>query len=186
MTDGRLSEFSRRTLRDVPTGPIRDRLFESINLMENYVRGWVAEVIVAEALGATMVGEGYGDWDLDYEGKRIEVKSSGHFQAWPQREISPTKFGIRPSQGYSIGDGGQFQLYSARIRRSDAYVFCIHRGVRPDVPSEWTFYVVPTRTIDDLCGDQQTITRSSIEHKLGAKATTITELRCAVDSALTD
>ena len=86
-----------RPLWSVEPGPVRDALPQSINLMDNNNRGLVAEVVVAHLIGAQIVGGGYGDWDLDFRGLRIEVKSSGEIQSWPQSTPSSCLLYTSPS-----------------------------------------------------------------------------------------
>lgn len=181
---GPIEEKVVRSLADVPEGEIRDRLLSSINLMDNYNRGWVAEVVVAELLGADMVGEGYGDWDLEYRGKRIEVKSAGDIQSWRQKSKSDVKFGIARTEGFVNQPDGSYVSDAEKLRRSDAYVFCHHTGVIPDNPQDWIFYVVPTSKIDEVCGDQKSITLNSLKKRLGPFVSDAGSLVQSVDKAL--
>jgi hypothetical protein len=50
--DAALASTQRRTLQDAPDSEIRERLLWATNLMDNYARGTVAEVLVAELLGS--------------------------------------------------------------------------------------------------------------------------------------
>lgn len=179
-----IAESVSRSIADVPEGPVRDRLLSSINLIDNYNRGWVAEVVVAVVLDAEMVGEGYGDWDLNYRGKRIEVKCAGDIQSWPQKRRSPVAFGIAPTQGYIAQPDGSYLADTEKKRRSEAYVFCHHLGVEPDNPEDWTFYVATTALIDQRCGMQKTIGLKSLMEKIEPVVASATELRSAVDGVL--
>ncbi len=173
-----------RSLADFAKGPIRERLLSSINLMDNYNRGRLAEALVAELLGAAMVGEGYGDWDLDYDGFRVEVKAAGDIQSWPQQRRSPISFGIARTKGYVIQADGSYFTDEVRKRRSDVYVFCHHVGVEPGDPADWMFYVAATRTLDHVCGDQKTITLASLKRRIEPVDAGANELRDAIDSVL--
>ena len=181
MTSDPVASEVSRSLADVPVGAIRDRLLAAMNLMGNTNRGWVAEAIVAVELGAEMVGEGYGDWDLEYRGNRIEVKAAGEIQAWPQRRRSAVTFNIAPTEGYVDEPDGVFVADRIRKRRSDAYVFCHHKGTVPDDPADWDFYVVPTSRIDARCDEQKSISLGSLKRVLDPVAATAADLKNAVD-----
>ena len=71
--------------------------FAMSDLRMNNVRGYLAEFLVAKAVGAS---GGRVEWDaydvLSPEGIRIEVKSSAHLQVWDQRRLSRIVFtGLR-------------------------------------------------------------------------------------------
>ena len=53
-------------------------------------------------------------------------------------------------------------------RQNDIYVFCVDEGrdkrsSNPLYLENWTFYVVPTSIINDLCDNQESITLSRLE-----------------------
>ena len=169
-----------RTLADVPEGRIRQCLLASVNLLDNYTRGRVAEVLVAEFVGGDLVGNGYGSWDVQLGPTRIEVKSSGEIQSWPQKRRSRPTFSIAKASGWFEQPDGSFTEDPERLRRSDVYVFCHHRGTKPDHPAEWSFLVVPTERIDARCGDQTTITMASLRSRLEPLACGPIHLRAAV------
>ena len=58
-------------------------------------------------------------------------------------------------------------------------MFGVHDGVRPGRSSEWRFYVVATQSIDDLLGNQKTITESSLVERFGIEPMTFSDLRQA-------
>ena len=184
MTNEDLTGKPFRPLSSVSDGPIRDLLLESVNLLDNYTRGRVAEVVVAHLLDARMVGDGYGDWDLEFLGYRIEVKSSGEIQSWPQARPSRITFGIERTEGWLQQPDGSYVADRSKIRRSDVYVFCHHVGVMPDDPTEWTFYVASTARIDESCGDQKTIGVASLLDRVGAVTAWSSDLRTVVTDVL--
>lgn len=141
-------------------------------------------VLVALALDAEMVGNGYGQFDLRQSGQRIEVKAAGDVQSWPQRVPSPISFGISPAVGYIKRPDGSQRTDPARRRRSDADVFCHHVGAVPDGPDEWTFYVVPTKQIDKVLGAQKTIRLGPLVKLLRPRVVDFGHLREGVDEAL--
>lgn len=171
-----LKQSQRRLLSEVPVGPIRQRLLESFNLMENVNRGWVAEVVVAHLLNGELVGSGYGSWDVQVGSVRVEVKAAGDVQSWAQRRVLMPSFSIRPAAGWIEQPDGTYRSDLVPQRRSDVYIFCHHRGTRPDAPSEWDFYVVPTTVLDEVCGDQKSIGLSALRSRLSAVGCSSEEL----------
>ena len=182
--DEAISRHAYRSLQDAPDGPVRQGLMASINLLDNYTRGRVAEVLVSELCGAALVGDGYGSWDVQRGSTRIEVKASGDVQSWPQQKASAPSFSIRRASGWIEQTDGSFLEDPRKLRRSDVYVFAHHRGTCPDRPEEWTFYLVPTRSIDDLCDDQKTITLSSVRQRLSPVIATAESLDAEIEQLL--
>jgi hypothetical protein len=179
--DDALKSSVKRPLSEVLPGAIRDGLLSSINLIDNYTRGRVAEVIVATACGGSLVGEGYGSWDVQWGDIRIEVKASGLVQSWPQARPARAIFSIAEATGWLEADAGLFTRDVANIRRSDVYVFAHHKGTKPDLPDEWVFYVVPTTRINTVCERQATISLKAIVDRL--EPTVVDHVGLAVEVA---
>lgn len=119
--------------------------FALSDLRTNNARGYLAEFLVAKALGLGGVTRTEWDaYDLVLGDIRIEVKSSAYLQAWKQRTLSTIRFsGLRatrhhPDHGYNPA-GKQLNAH--------VYVFCVqtaqqHEQYRPLDLSQWDFYVV--------------------------------------------
>ncbi|MFI1410912.1 hypothetical protein ACH4Y0_13545 [Streptomyces sp. NPDC020707] len=137
------------------------------DLANNTMRGVLAEYLVATALGAATGTR--TEWDtVDLrtpERWRIEVKSTAYLQSWAQSALSKISFDISPASGWDAQTG----TTSAEVlRRSDVYVFCLlhHQDKQTLDPldlDQWTFYVLPTRVLDERCPSQKTIRLSSLE-----------------------
>ncbi|MCK9795954.1 hypothetical protein M1843_19590 [Isoptericola sp. 4D.3] len=126
------------------------------NLKENAARGYLAEFLVAKAVGA--MGSRI-EWDaydvLAPEGTTIEVKTSGHAQTWERRGPVVLKFGGLPGgregtkvkRSWSAATGGMTDAFVA-----DVYVFCV-QTTTADRPYDgldigaWDFYVLPRRVV---------------------------------------
>lgn len=131
------------------------------------MRGALAEYLVATALGAASGAR--AGWDtVDIrtpEAWCIEVKSAAYLQSWAQSQASGISFSIAPASGWDTQTG----TTSAEVlRRSDVYVFCLlhHQDKQTLDPldlDQWTFYVLPTRVLDEQCPSQKTIRPSSLE-----------------------
>lgn len=123
--------------------------FAISDLKMNNVRGYLAEFLVAQAVGA--VGQRV-EWDaFDVEtptGIKIEVKSSAYIQAWDQRRPSNITFsGLRGRTWDARTGESPEATYNA-----DVYVFCVetaktHDAYDPLDTTQWQFYVAPMATI---------------------------------------
>ncbi|EMF52975.1 MULTISPECIES: hypothetical protein [Streptomyces] len=153
------------------------------DLANNTMRGVLAEYLVATALGAAAGTR--TEWDtVDIrtpEGWRVEVKSTAYLQSWAQSGASKVQFGIAPAAGWDAETG----TTSAEVlRRSDVYVFCLlhHQDKQTLDPldlGQWTFYVLPTRVLDERCPGQKSIRPSSLK-RLNPLETDFTGLQKAV------
>ncbi len=145
--------------------------FEFSNLTE--LQGYVAEFLVAKALGKELPDNcvGWTDYDILYRGKRIEVKATAYYQAWKQSgEICKQRtFSIRQKE------------------KNDLYVFCLLLGenvteANPLQLENWEFFIVPTIDIIDRCGSNKTISLERVR-SLGHKTSYI-GIKGAVDSII--
>lgn len=94
------------------------------NLLNNTLRGTIAEFIVAKAVNATNTIR--VEWDaydlITHEGLKIEVKSAAYLQSWKQDRDSTTTFSIRPAKGWDADTN----IFATESRRNaDIYVFCL-------------------------------------------------------------
>lgn len=120
----------------------------------------VAEFIVAKALGMEMPynKNGWTPFDILYQGKRVEIKASAYFHSWRgDGKVSEVRtFDIPKTVGQHD------ERSEVPERKNDVYVFCLNLGNSfessdPFEMSHWEFYVVPTSTINSLCGDNRKI-----------------------------
>lgn len=170
-----LAAFHMMSIEDDTDIELRRAIGASINLMEYVNRGTVAEAIVALALGGR-VTEAWGDWDVELPDRtRLEVKSTGSVQSWPQNAASPPRWSIGKTQGWVLTDD-QYEVVATEERCSDYYVLAVHTGLRPDDMTEWRFYVIPTAVVDARLGDQKTISEASLVTKLDVSAMNYAEL----------
>ena len=147
-----------------------------------------AEFLVGSALGVidSVPPAGWGDFDLLYDGKKIEVKSSAYIQSWGDpTQLSVPSFGV--GQRWIWDDTIKDWLPKPR-RAADCYVFCLYaekkdRSVANVLDAnKWDFYVVPTRRIDETLGVQKTVRLSTVAGM--AEAVKIGQLKGRVDLAL--
>lgn len=124
------------------------------DVLSNSLRGILAEFIVAKALDIPLTTR--VEWDafdlLTEDGLKIEIKSSAYLQTWKQEKLSKISFNIAPTLGWNA----ETNKYSSEIKRqADVYVFCLlhHQDkttVNPMDMDQWSFYAVPTQTLNEL------------------------------------
>lgn len=135
--------------------------FAMNDLRTNSVRGYLAEFLVARAVGSTASRVEWDPWDVTApDGTRVEVKSSGFLQAWVQKKLSRPTFRVAPAYGWdtATGDWSTEQGFNA-----DAYVFCLHSATThaeydPLAVSQWRFYVAGRASIAGRAGASMGLT----------------------------
>lgn len=125
--------------------------FALSDLRMNNTRGYLAEFLVAMALGLGDVRRVEWDaYDLLLDGIRVEVKSSAYLHAWEQPRPSRIAFGglqgtrYHPRHGYDPGG----KRLNAKV-----YVSCVqtagtHDGYNPLDVSQWAFYIVKRSALE--------------------------------------
>ena len=78
--------------------------------------------------------------------------------------MSKITFGIQPTLGW---DASTDVRSAERRRQADVYVFCLlhptdKSTVNPMNLDQWTFYVLPTRRLDDELGAQKRVALSRL------------------------
>jgi len=140
--------------------------WQSSDLLNNTLRGILAEFLVAKALGMD-TSEPRVEWDsydlLFNDRVRIEVKSSAYIQSWAQKADSVLRFSIRPTRAWCAEHGYSDEL----LRQSDMYIFCVfaerdRTQADPMTLDKWEFYPVLTSELNDLAKAQQTAALSTL------------------------
>lgn len=162
--------------------------FERINLGFNLVDFWrfkysniydiqgaIAEFIVAKALGLDTASntEYWTLWDINYRGLRIEVKETSYYHPWNNdgKVSSSRSFGItKANSRYAESATGELKEGEENIyeRQNDIYVFCLNTGSTREESNplnldNWLFYVIPTKIINEKCGDHKTISLNRVK-----------------------
>lgn len=146
----------------------------------------IAEFIVAKALGKEKADnlEYWTLYDIDYRGKRVEVKETSYYHPWNEnRPISTARyFGITKANS-NYDDKEHENRYE---RQNDVYVFCLNTGFTAEESyplnlNNWEFYIVPTKTINEKCGDNKTISLVKLK-KLGIEPKRYDEIKTTIDS----
>lgn len=125
------------------------------DLRTNNVRGYLAEFLVARAVGCVTRRVEWDPWDVTApDGTRIEVKSSGYLQAWAQRKLSTPIYRVAAAYGWdaSTGTWSVEQTFNA-----DVYVFALqtamsHEEYDPLQVEQWRFYVADREAVEAQAG----------------------------------
>lgn len=127
-------------------------------------RSALAEYIVASALKLTgteirPAGPMKKSYDLlTGDGFKVDIRAAAYVESLEAESPDCISFRISPS-GIPGGDGEPKQT-------SDAYVFCIYKGMKEsDSPLNldlWEFYVLPAKKLDEKKPTQKTITFPSL------------------------
>jgi hypothetical protein len=128
--------------------------FAMSDLRMNNVRGYLAEFFVARAVGATRNRTEWDAYDvLTPEGIRVEVKTRGHLQAWPQRKPAIGSFQVTQARGWDPETGAS----TPRGWNADVYVLCAHVAQVHETYDvldlgQWEFYVLPRHVVAERDG----------------------------------
>lgn len=127
--------------------------FAMPDLRMNNVRGWFAEFLVWRALGVTDPRRVEWDaFDVQWEGIRIEVKSTALLQGWDQRALSKLTFSGLSARAWdheAMARGGE------RAHNADVYVFAAHLARTHDDydpldATQWHFAVLGRGVLERL------------------------------------
>ena len=161
--------------------------WSSSDIVSNATRGILAEYIVGKALASIRnedVRDEWGAYDLKTQtGVSVEVKSAAYIQSWEQSRLSKISFNVPKTLGW---DRETNKFDKEKKRQADVYVFALlfHKDketVNPLDISQWEFFVLPTKVLDQRERSQYSITLPSLK-KL-TKSVSFFELGQAVDKA---
>jgi len=134
------------------------------DLLDNTLRGTLAEFIVAKALGIEAPQENWSAYDLKLDNWKIEVKAAAYVQSWSQKKPSTITYSIRPTRAWT-SKGGRSDIVK---RQSDIYIFCLlsekdKEKVNPLDLDQWDFYPVLTSILTEKLSNQGTIALSVLQ-----------------------
>jgi hypothetical protein len=131
------------------------------DLRTNNVRGYLAEFLVAQAVGSRAARVEWDPWDITAsDGTKIEVKSAGYVQAWAQTQLSRPSFRVAAAYGWDAATGA----WSAdQAFNADVYVFCLHtarshREYDPLQVAQWRFYIATRLKVEAQAGARMGLT----------------------------
>ena len=155
------------TFEGMPSGFLLNDFWRwhSSDLVNNTLRGALAEFIVARALGLDTSNHriDWGAYDLLFDELRIEIKATAFIQSWQQKGDSLLRFSIRPTRVWDSMSG----FAEEQLRQSDMYIFCVFAERNRESPDpmqldKWEFYPVLTRELNAMLGAQKTATLGTL------------------------
>lgn len=158
------------------------------DLIGNTERGILAEYLVRLALNLSGNRLSWDKYDLLYKDRiRLEVKSSAYIQTWGQKDLSSISFSISPSLGW---DANSNSYEDERKRQSDIYVFCLldckdQSLIQPTNVSQWVFYVLPTRILNEQKPTAKSISLSALK-KLPVSECRFNNLKDVIDNLISE
>lgn len=160
--------------------------WSSSNLLINTNRGVLAEFLVASSLN--LIKEPrfvWGNYDLIMTSEvTIEVKSASIYQAWKQSKASRISFTISKKYEWNYKTG---EWSNEPARSADIYVFCVLYGTEPLNLGNWKFYVLLTECINEIYGDQKTVSIKSLNDQFPElEEFRFDRLSCAIKDAEKD
>ena len=162
--------------------------FQFSNLIDNL--GYVAEFLIAQALCKDEPDNcnGWTVYDVGYRGKRIEVKTTSYWQSWKASHIISEQRNFSIRKTYLDYQNNK----SDKARQNDIYIFCLDTGrdeksSNPMNLENWVFYVVPTKVINEIFGDQKVLSLKKLkELKPYNKELTWNDIKKVVDEIIND
>lgn len=126
--------------------------FAMSDLRMNNLRGYLAEFLVAKAVGAVGSRVEWDSYDvLAPNGTKIEVKSSAYTQVWDQRRPSTIRFTGLTGRTWTPQEGESPEA----TFNADVYVFAVQTAISHDEYDvldidQWAFYVLSRDALEAL------------------------------------
>jgi hypothetical protein len=143
------------------------------NLNSNVLRGALAEFLVENALKDNLeieVRSPWGDYDVLYKDKKIEVKCCSYIQDWDQNQFTKILWsGLKATElYYSDAVKKQSELSRVADYKSDIYVLSLFKHqdhVTLDIldMDQWCFYVLSREQLKEITKDKNSVSLSLLE-----------------------
>jgi len=161
--------------------------FSSLN--SNVLRGALAEFIVENALKQNSdidVRSPWGDYDVLYQDKKIEVKCCAYIQDWDQNDYSIIKWsGLKAKElYYSDAVQKKSEMVKTITYKSDIYVLALFKhqdhGTLDILDiNQWSFYVLSKDEIQRISKNGNSVSLSKLE-KEGVNSQSFGEIKAKI------
>jgi len=160
------------------------------NLNSNILRGILAEFLVECALKEheeVNVRNPWGDFDVEYKGKKIEVKSCSYLQDWDQTKLSTILWsGLKAKTLYWSSAVGAFQKEQTKEYKSDIYVLALLDHKETDTLDilnldQWRFYVLSRFKLETISKNKSSVSLTLLQ-KNDIESVTFDSLKETVES----
>lgn len=163
--------------------------FSSLN--SNVLRGALAEFIVENALKDSTADEirsPWGNYDVDYEGTKIEVKCCSYIQDWDQADYSVVKWSGLKAKGLYYSEAVQklSEISTEIDYKADVYVLALfkhqdHATLDILDMDQWCFFILSRDRLREVSGNRVSISLSRLQ-KNGIEPVGFNEIRTAIES----
>lgn len=164
--------------------------FSSLN--SNVLRGALAEFLVENALKQNIdleVRSPWGDYDVLYQDKKIEVKCCAYIQDWDQNDYSLIKWsGLKAKElFYSSAVQKKSEMVKSIAYKSDIYVLALfkhqdHATLDILDLDQWCFYVISRDRIREISKDRNSVSLSLLK-KNGIEPVSFNDLANVIQHA---
>jgi hypothetical protein len=152
------------------------------DLRSNTTRGVLGEFLVACALGLQKKPRtAWTSYDLEYKGKKIEVKTTAYLQTWNYGKESRAGFRINPASDWDPSKGmGKTKQFNA-----DIYVLCLFKARKPSVSeidvNQWIFWVLNRADVERIFFKGKYRTVEWMEKESGVRSVQFSSIRNYVE-----
>lgn len=164
--------------------------FSSLN--SNVLRGALAEFLVENALKQNTdleVRSPWGDYDVLYQDKKIEVKCCAYIQDWDQNDYSLIKWsGLKAKElFYSSAVQKKSEMVKTVAYKSDIYVLALfkhqdHATLDILDLDQWCFFVISKDRIRQISKDKNSVSLSLLK-KNGIEPVSFNDLASVIQHA---
>lgn len=142
------------------------------NLNSNVLRGALTEFIVESALKDQKdidIRNPWGDYDVEYKGKKIEVKSCSYLQDWNQEKLTNIQWsGLKAKSLYWSSAVSKFQSSEEKDYKSDIYVLGLLNHKETDTLdilnlNQWVFYVLSKDELKRISNNKGAVSLVKLE-----------------------
>ena len=135
-------------------------------LNSNVLRGTLAEFLVENALKENIeieVRNPWGDYDVLFNGKKIEVKCCSYIQDWDQEKLSTIKWsGLKAKDLYWSTAVNGVYVDKEPDYKSDIYILALFKHQDPETLDildldQWCFYILSREKLKEISGDKSSV-----------------------------
>jgi len=159
------------------------------NLNSNVLRGALTEFIVESALKDQKeidIRNPWGDYDVEYKGKKIEVKSCSYLQDWDQEKLTNIQWsGLKAKSIYWSSAVSKFKTSEEKDYKSDIYVLGLLNHKETDTLdilnlNQWVFYVLSKDELKRVSNNKSAVSLAKLE-KNNIKPMMFSELKEVIE-----
>ncbi len=160
------------------------------NLNSNILRGTLAEFIIESALkekGDINIHNPWGDFDIEYMEKKIEVKCSSYLQDWDQEKHTTISWtGLKARNLYwSSAVTQEKSSENTSDYKADIYVLSLVNHKKTDTLdildlNQWEFYILSRDKIREISNNGKSLSLSKL-NKNNISSTSYRNIKKAID-----